>query len=104
MQHQQGDHHKSQEEHQPPLQSESFFLKTAEYNFYVQWKVPKLFQLVVGKQWDQVPQRAKKYPNEAKFVHAYDPKDTALHRILRRHDADSEREDTSEMVLVSSDR
>jgi hypothetical protein len=88
------------------FQSDCVF-QTTKYNWYVKTKIPKLFQLVVDGRWDKVPNRAKKYPREAKFVHAYVPKDTALHRLLWRdtslnNDDDRSRRAASEALSINS--
>lgn len=53
------------------------------YAIYAKFREPKLFQMAVKGDWDEIPARCRTHPKEATFVHKYAPNDTALHRLLR---------------------
>lgn len=53
------------------------------YAVYRKWGVPKLFRMADRGEWDAIPERARKYPKEASFIHKYAPQDGPLHRLLR---------------------
>jgi hypothetical protein len=55
----------------------------AIYGTYQRLSVPTLFRYADTGKWDLIPDRARKCPKEAKFVHKYAPCDTTLHRLLR---------------------
>jgi len=53
------------------------------FRFYQRMLIPKLYRLASEGCWEEVIQRVRSHPREAKFVNAYPPNDTAMHRVLR---------------------
>ena len=67
------------------FQSNCVFQQSS-YALYTTFYVPKLYRYVYNGKWHKIPSRCKTHPREAKFIHRYAPRDTALHRILRPPD------------------
>lgn len=55
----------------------------AKLNFYMKFRIPRLYFFADRGHWDRIPARVKVRPDEIDFVHNYVPADTALHRLVR---------------------
>ena len=60
---------------------EDCVVSTTVYHLYERTRVPRLFRLADQGKWEHIPRRVR--PRQARFVHAYAPCDTALHRLVR---------------------
>eukprot|EP00542_Grammatophora_oceanica_P016808 CAMPEP_0194037734 /NCGR_PEP_ID=MMETSP0009_2-20130614/10058_1 /TAXON_ID=210454 /ORGANISM="Grammatophora oceanica, Strain CCMP 410" /LENGTH=245 /DNA_ID=CAMNT_0038679997 /DNA_START=163 /DNA_END=896 /DNA_ORIENTATION=+ len=58
-------------------------LERYKYAIYTRFREPKLYKMAVKGDWDMIPSRCLSHPKEARYIHNYGSKDTALHRILQ---------------------
>ena len=46
------------------------------------WRIPKLYRLAEEGLWDEIPDRVRRHPREARFQLSELPNDTVLHRVV----------------------
>lgn len=51
-------------------------------NWYGNWRIPKLYKLAEEAKWEEIPERVKRYPREARFRLSQLPNDSVLHRVV----------------------
>lgn len=72
---------------------------TYKYTLYTKFREPWLYRFAAKGDWDLIPNRCKKHPKEANFVHKYAPKDTPLNRLLRTESCSQCSEDMRQNIF-----